>query len=121
MKIIRTAYLPPTGTLDSRVKATLSDDRRDDTPTITLSYHKMRSSLSIHHEDWLSLSTPVIFAAAVNALFIKHEVVCGAFDARAMIPVPTARGYDFVITDSRDTYINTGEMSGFFKALGWAL
>jgi len=108
MKIIRTAYLPPTNTRGSRVKATLKDDRRDDTPTITIGYP---------HE----LSGTAVFAAAVSALFVKHNItIFNTFGDRTMLPIPTARGYDFVITDNNDTLINLDEMSGFFKALGWS-
>ncbi len=108
MKIIKTVYLSPTNTRGARIKATLSDDRRDDTPTTTIGYP---------HE----LSGTAVFTAAVNALFVKHNInICNTFTDRTMLPIPTARGYDFLITDSSDTIINIDEMNGFFEALGWS-
>jgi hypothetical protein len=107
MKIIKTVYLSPTNTRGSRIKATLHDDRRDDTPTITIGYP---------HE----LSGTAVFTAAVSALFVKHNItISDTFGDRTMLPIQNKRGYDFVITDSSDTVINIDEMKGFFKALGW--
>jgi len=94
MKIIKTVYLSPTNTRGARIKATLNDDRRDDTPTITMGYP---------HE----LSGVEVYAAAVRALFLKHNInICDTFRDRTMFPVSTRRGYDFFITGNNDTRIS---------------
>lgn len=135
MKIIKTVYFPPTKSRSARVTATLTDYRRAATATLTLPYlktlHHLKPETINSDQNGNDLSgafalpcapgIDVVFAAAVSALFAKHEIVCSAFEDRTMLPIPTARGYDFVIPDSRDTSINIDEMNGFIKALGWAL
>jgi hypothetical protein len=95
MKIIKTVYLSPTNTRGSRIKATLHDDRRDETPTITIGYP---------HE----LSGVEVYAAAVRALFLKHHINTWATKNhdRKMYPVSTKRGYDFFITGNNDASIS---------------